>query len=74
VQVGTDTDWVKVSAINQYTVAVRTGGTVWAWGLNQFGQLGDGTTTNRSAPVQVGTATDWASSSAGGYHTVALRQ
>ena len=35
------------------TVALRQDGTVWAWGANGSGQLGDGTTTNRLVPVQV---------------------
>jgi len=34
-------------------VAVAADGTVWAWGENEYGQLGDGTATNRSTPVQV---------------------
>ena len=34
-----------------HTVAVRGDGTVWAWGRNDFGQLGDGTTTDRSTPA-----------------------
>jgi alpha-tubulin suppressor-like RCC1 family protein len=36
-----------------YAVARKGDGTVWAWGNNSTGQLGDGTTTNRLAPVQV---------------------
>ena len=32
---------------------MTSNGTVWAWGYNWYGQLGDGTTTNRSTPVQV---------------------
>jgi alpha-tubulin suppressor-like RCC1 family protein len=46
---------------------------VWAWGNNAFGQLGNGTTTSSSVPVQVGTATNWASIAAGDFHTVAVR-
>lgn len=35
------------------TVALSKDGTVWAWGDNASGQLGDGTTVNRLSPVQV---------------------
>jgi len=37
-----------------YSVAVKTDGSVWAWGDNSYGQLGDGTTTTRLFPVRVG--------------------
>jgi alpha-tubulin suppressor-like RCC1 family protein len=44
----------QVSAgLGYHRLAVRSDGTVWAWGLNWFGQVGDGTTTNRATPVQV---------------------
>ena len=54
-------------------MALRTAGTLWAWGTNTYGQVGDGTTTTRFAPVQVGTATTWKLARAGGGHTLALR-
>ncbi len=47
------TDVTDVSALDCHALALRSDGTVWAAGLNNAGQLGDGTTTNRSAPVQV---------------------
>jgi alpha-tubulin suppressor-like RCC1 family protein len=39
--------------------AVKTDGTLWAWGINNKGQLGLGNTTDYSSPVQVGSLTDW---------------
>ena len=44
---------------------------VWAWGGNDFGQLGDGTTTQRLSPVQGSGLTDIKAIAAGSYHTVA---
>jgi len=79
VQVGIATNWASISAGSRHTVAMRTDGTLWTWGLNEFGQLGDGTggrdsrnnaVGNRNTPVRIGTL--WASASAGGYHTVAI--
>jgi len=40
-------------------LAIKTDGTLWAWGWNGYGQLGLGDTTNRLTPTQVGTDTDW---------------
>jgi alpha-tubulin suppressor-like RCC1 family protein len=70
------TDWAAVAACDEYTVALKKDGTLWAWGLNGFGQLGDGTYTNRNIPVQEATkATDWATVSAGLFkHTVAIKK
>jgi alpha-tubulin suppressor-like RCC1 family protein len=74
VQVGTGTDWASVSCgISSHVCAVKTGGTLWAWGRNNFGQLGLGDTTNRSSPVQVGTGTDWASVNCNYASTLAIK-
>jgi alpha-tubulin suppressor-like RCC1 family protein len=42
-----------VTASNETSYAVKNDGTIWAWGSNDNGQIGDGTTTNRYNPVQV---------------------
>jgi len=52
---------------------VRTDGTVWAWGMNSFGQLGDGTTDSRLAPVQVTGLTGVMRVAGGCNHSLALR-
>ena len=47
--------------------------TLWAWGYNNYGQLGLGDVTNRSSPVQVGALTTWSSVAGGQLHTTALK-
>lgn len=61
-----------IAAGHNHNLAVKTDGTVWAWGENDFGQLGDGTTTNRSAPVKVSGVTNAKAVAAGGDHSLAL--
>ena len=66
--------WTTIAAGWHHTVAVKSDGTLWAWGYNFYGQLGDGTTINRNMPVQVsGGGNTWVGIAAGGYHTVALK-
>ena len=76
VSIGTGTHWVAVAAGAYHTVALKsdsTGTTLWAWGSNYYGQLGDGTKIQRSSPVSIGTGTNWVSVAAGPYHTVAIK-
>ncbi len=72
VQVGTDNNWLTVSAGKVYSLGIKTDGTLWAWGFNQNGELGLGDFTSRNIPVQVGIATNWANISAGFEASAAL--
>jgi len=64
-----------ITAGDSHTCALTETGQVWCWGQNDRGQLGDGTTTPRKAPVAViGLETGVAAIAAGWYHTCALTQ
>jgi alpha-tubulin suppressor-like RCC1 family protein len=42
-----------------HTVALKSDGTIWGWGWNNCGQIGDNTIENRSEPVRIGSVSDW---------------
>ena len=64
VQVGTDSTWSnsynQLCALPSWSAAtVKTDGTLWTWGRNQHGELGQNNKTQYSSPKQVGSDTDW---------------
>jgi alpha-tubulin suppressor-like RCC1 family protein len=63
---------VAVAAGRTHSVAVKNDGTVWAWGQNELGQLGDGTTISRALPVQVQDIDGVTAIAAHDKHTLAL--
>ena len=67
-QVGALTNWSKLASTGRNSMlCVKTDGTLWAWGRNQYGQLGQGDTTDRSSPTQVGALTTWATATQSNY-------
>lgn len=71
---GGGTTWKQVACGDQFTAAVKIDGTLWTWGNNSAGQLGDGTTTSRSSPNTVaGAGTIWKQVSCGYNHTGAVK-
>jgi hypothetical protein len=72
-QIGTATDWKEVEAGSEYGMAIKENGTLWGWGANFSGMLGDGTGETRKSPVQIGADANWSKISAGVVHTLALK-
>ena len=79
VRIGGATDWKAISAGGEHSLAIKTDGSLWAWGWNSYGQLGDGTggdeagEHNKNVPTRIGDATDWKTVSAGGEHSLAIK-
>ena len=54
------TNWNQVAqGRGSVTIGVKSDGTLWSWGSNGDGGIGDNTTAQRSSPTQIGTGTDW---------------
>lgn len=65
--------FTKISSGAYHTIAIGNDGSLWAWGYNNTGQLGDGTVNNKNAPNKIGTDTGWVSVSAGYYHSFGIK-
>jgi|GEM_PF-1081063 len=75
VRIGLDYDWAYVAAGNRYTMGIHEDGSLWAWGWNQEGQLGDGIITRHAGPIRIGLDHDWAYVAAsGGMNTMGIRE
>jgi alpha-tubulin suppressor-like RCC1 family protein len=59
--------WASVAVGYSHTCALKQTGTLWCWGGNTNGQIGDGTKQDRNTPTQVGKSNAWQSVSAGGF-------
>lgn len=67
-------DWKSVSSGYTFTTALKEDGTLWAWGSNGNGQLGDGTGIDSKIPVQIGKDNDWVFHTSGPNHSFAIKK
>jgi len=63
--------YIAVSAGGEHTLALGDDGSLWAWGWNALGELGDGTVDDKKRPVLIGNG--YSAISAGYVHSVALK-
>ena len=75
-QIGTDSDWKYVNTTRFFgysAFAIKTDGTLWAWGEGEMCALGLGNFSNKPTPTQVGTDTDWTAVTVGAAHGMGLK-
>ena len=87
-RLGDENDWIQIATSDSHAVALKKDGSLWAWGKNEYGQIGDGTTTDRPAhnkpdrllkkemarPTRIGEDNDWTQIAVGANHTAALKK
>jgi alpha-tubulin suppressor-like RCC1 family protein len=73
VQVARGTRWQSIAGGSMHTCGVQLDGSLWCWGANTDGQLGDGTEEPRRRPTRVGESSSWQEVSTGWRSTCATR-
>ena len=71
VKIMDDVITVSAESYSYYSLAIKSDGSLWAWGSNSQGQLGDGTTTDRHTPIKI--MDDVTAVSAGVSHSLAIK-
>jgi alpha-tubulin suppressor-like RCC1 family protein len=66
-------NWADINPGQSHVLAVKADGTLWAWGRNNFGQLGIGNTIDQNIPQQIGTDNDWVTTGCGGNQSFAIK-
>jgi alpha-tubulin suppressor-like RCC1 family protein len=68
------TNWKQVAGGDAHIAAIKTDGTLWTWGINYDGQIGDNTTINKLTPVTtLAGGANWKQVAGGNLHTAAIK-
>jgi alpha-tubulin suppressor-like RCC1 family protein len=73
VQIGALTTWSQIAGGTTFSLAIKTDGTMWSWGIGGAGRLGHNDAINRSSPVQIGALTTWSQIAGGSAHSLAIK-
>ena len=65
--------WQSLDAGTEFSVGIKSDGTLWTWGNNLNNELGTGDNDPRETPTQIGTDTDWEAVACGAFHVIALK-
>lgn len=73
IQIGDENQWDSIAVFSDHTMAIKLDGSLWGWGGNFYGQLGDGTVTSRLIPTRIGNGNNWQSVNSGYLTTHAIK-
>ena len=73
-RIGTDSNWTQIAVGASHSLALKSDGSLWGWGQNDHGQVGDGGTGKQWAVTQIGHDRDWSAITAGAASSFALKQ
>src|SRR5690554_6766187 len=66
--------WKKLAAGTEFSAGIQSDGSLWAWGSNLNGELGQGSIAPYPTPVQVGSEANWKTLSTGAFHVIAVKE
>ena len=73
VQVGSDNTYTAISAGTGHSLALKTDHSLWAWGDNYYGELGNDSTTDSAVPVQIDTGSGYGAIAAGYFYSLGIK-
>jgi alpha-tubulin suppressor-like RCC1 family protein len=73
-RIGTDSNWAQIAVGASHSLALKSDGSLWGWGQNDHGQVGDDGARNQFAVTQIGHGRDWSTITAGGASSFALKK
>jgi hypothetical protein len=73
-RIGTDSNWTHLAVGSGHCLALKRDGSLWGWGQNDQGQVGNGGTQNQGTVTQIGQDRDWSVIAAGAFSSFALKR
>ena len=73
IQVGSDNSYIAISAGTGHALALKTDHSLWAWGYNYYGELGNDSTTDSNVPVQIDSGATYGAIASGYFYSLAVR-
>ena len=72
-QVGSDNSYIAISAGTGHALALKTDHSLWAWGDNYYGELGDNTTTYSTTPIQIDSGSTYGAIASGFFYSLGIK-